>query len=630
MAIYFNNLDTSTTGPSFIGLGSNILNGNPITACCWIKLDKYSGGGLVQAPIVIAGNNSTTNVIRLQLSDTGQVGARINSGTTVYTTDPVPLGIWTHIAIVLYSTTSRSAFINGGGKTSDTASLNSTSTGQARFGSAGATGTGILGCMAEVGLWNVALTDDEIKQLARGTIPRRVRFNNLKYYAAFRLGDPTFDGVATYTNKLFTAIRWGTNVVGRPKLITDHPPVTESRFNPCVKAFIPSASLPERTGTFSVTEANDTLSATGANALSGLSSITEASDTLSSTGTNALSGASNITEASDTLSSSATNAINAAFSATEASDTLSSAGTNALSGSFSATEGNDTLSSSGTIVVTGVFSVTEASDTLNATGTVSWVTITGTFNVTEANDTLSATGTSPITGTFSVTEAKDALYSYDSLATAKIGITYVKNWPVDLPPVGNYKGLAGRLWESSTNHLYTIPGTQTVWMDIDFPLLLRTTGVGRPTLAAWNTDFDSLQWAIGDNLTTGSGEFIHAWKEGSMVTWHIHWVTGVQDGTDRYVKWQVDYTFANFMGIYPAKSTLSAETLIPANTPINTHFLTPIGTFTPTGIRIGAHAKAKVTRIAASGTAPSVNPFSDLLQMHIECDSLGSKTIQNK
>ena len=87
---------------------------------------------------------------------------------------------WQHACAVFASSTSRSAYLNGGGKVTDTnsrtpAGLDSTS-------------VGVLlpliasymdGLIAELGIWNVALTDAEVASLAKGYSPASVRPQSL-------------------------------------------------------------------------------------------------------------------------------------------------------------------------------------------------------------------------------------------------------------------------------------------------------------------------------------------------------------------------------------------------------------------------------------------------------------------
>jgi hypothetical protein len=85
---------------------------------------------------------------------------------------------------------------------------------------------------------------------------------------------------------------------------------------------------------------------------------------------------------------------------TDAADTLSASGTftpAAVTGTLAVTDEADTLSASGTVTgpgtVTGTLAVTDATDTLSASGTFTPGAVTGTLAVTDGTDTISASGT---------------------------------------------------------------------------------------------------------------------------------------------------------------------------------------------------------------------------------------------
>lgn len=55
-----------------------------------------------------------------------------------------------------------------------------------------------------------------------------------------------------------------------------------------------------------------------------------------------------------------------------------------------------------------------------------------------------------------------------------------------------------------------------------------------------------------------------------------------------------------------------------------------VATITPTGLAIGSQLVARLRRIASTGTAPAANPWVLACQLHIECDTLGSRAIATK
>lgn len=173
---------------------------------------------------------------------------------------------------------------------------------------------------------------------------------------------------------------------------------------------------------------------------------------------------------------------------------------------------------------------------------------------------------------------------------------------------------------------------ETVWGDIDFPIIIRTTGTGIPALTTFNGNITMPQWAVNDYNVCESQELVHEWKEGTECFWHLHLTTNGLDATDRYVKFEVEYGYNNGHNTawtFPTAIT-TADLLIPANTPDKTMLILSLGSFTPSSAKIGAHVVARLKRVTASGTAPTNNPWIPMLQMHIEKDTLGSRQITAK
>jgi hypothetical protein len=168
------------------------------------------------------------------------------------------------------------------------------------------------------------------------------------------------------------------------------------------------------------------------------------------------------------------------------------------------------------------------------------------------------------------------------------------------------------------------------WVDVDFPIIIRTTGPNIPTLVAINGNITMPQWAVNDFNMCESQEFIHGWKEGSEVFWHLHLTTNGLDVTNRYVRFEVEYGYVDVNGVWTFPAVLnSGELLIPANTPNETMLLMSLGSFTP-AVHIGGHSVARLRRIASVGAAPTLNPWIPMLQQHIQLDTIGSRLIGTK
>jgi hypothetical protein len=152
----------------------------PCTIACWF------GGTNAEGHLVNICNN-----LRLALLPTGIL--RINSVDNGTPTQAETItatngnGSWEHACGVFASTTSRTVYLNGFGAGTNTTS--SAPTGFTRFQigarrNSNTTDTFFgLGRIADVGVWDAALTDTEIQSLAKGVACPFVRPQNLVFYA---------------------------------------------------------------------------------------------------------------------------------------------------------------------------------------------------------------------------------------------------------------------------------------------------------------------------------------------------------------------------------------------------------------------------------------------------------------
>ena len=109
----------------------------------------------------------------------GTPSSGLSSGVTTVNT-----GTWYHACGVFTSDTSRDAFLNGGEKGSDTGSRSPSSPDQFRIGARSyqAAANYFDGSIAEAGIWNVALSDEEVAQLGLGYSPLMIRPSALVGY----------------------------------------------------------------------------------------------------------------------------------------------------------------------------------------------------------------------------------------------------------------------------------------------------------------------------------------------------------------------------------------------------------------------------------------------------------------
>jgi hypothetical protein len=95
------------------------------------------------------------------------------------------------------------------------------------------------------------------------------------------------------------------------------------------------------------------------------------------------------------------------------------------------------------------------------------------------------------------------------------------------------------------------------------------------------------------------------------------------------VNFEVEWFWVNPNGTLSATVTSAGDLLIPANTATKTMLIRQVAVATFAG-KIGGHVYARLRRIASTGAAPTGNPWCSMLQMHVECDTLGSRLISTK
>jgi hypothetical protein len=101
-----------------------------------------------------------------------------------YTTAGYTANTWNHAAGVWTGLNNRTAYINGGNSSTNTSTQNNITLTRSQIGANATNATNRMnGLIAEVGLWNAALTTAEIDSLAKGMTCDKVRPQSLVFYA---------------------------------------------------------------------------------------------------------------------------------------------------------------------------------------------------------------------------------------------------------------------------------------------------------------------------------------------------------------------------------------------------------------------------------------------------------------
>lgn len=168
----------------------------PLTISAWLYSATTTTLGYAVAITSFAANDSWI----LGMNSSAKIIARSTAaGTSVdaATSTSLSLNTWHHACARFTSATSRDAYLNGAGKGSNTTSnspgaVDHTNIGLAHIISSFA--GSYNGRIAEVTIWNVALTDGEIAALATGINSRRIQSSAISgYWPIWGISDPEPD-----------------------------------------------------------------------------------------------------------------------------------------------------------------------------------------------------------------------------------------------------------------------------------------------------------------------------------------------------------------------------------------------------------------------------------------------------
>ena len=175
--------DFTVASSQYLGTETEPVTGVPVTVSLWFNADTNGS----EWTLLLIENNVTSqyfylgaqasgagsNIVFLTADGSGSAFAETSTG---YST-----GVWNHACGVSGAANSRAAYLNGGGKGTNTTSRTPSGLTRMRVGGFGSS-PDMDGKIAEVAVWNVALTDDEVLMLSLGFSPLLIRPGNLISY----------------------------------------------------------------------------------------------------------------------------------------------------------------------------------------------------------------------------------------------------------------------------------------------------------------------------------------------------------------------------------------------------------------------------------------------------------------
>lgn len=194
-----------------MSIGSTPVTAAPLTMACWFRpvsattdmiLMSIAKGSTQTDRFILAARGSVSP--HTIACDAIQAGASARTSTT--NVSGWSTGAWLHAAAVFTSPSAKAVFLNGADKGSGTSKTPASidTIGIAADPTTPTSGFSD-GRIAECGIWNVALTDDEVLSLARGLPPWRVRPGSLVgYWPLWGLQSPEVDLTSGARSLTFT------------------------------------------------------------------------------------------------------------------------------------------------------------------------------------------------------------------------------------------------------------------------------------------------------------------------------------------------------------------------------------------------------------------------------------------
>jgi hypothetical protein len=179
----------ASASSQYLSVSSAVATAAPLTLACWVYKTNVADANSILLAITneVSPTSSSFNLVHNVTNNTIRASAQQSGGVAqvAISTSGLTNSTWGHACAVFDSSTSRTAYCNGGNSTTTTgsstpASLTRVLIGAGWFGSLSNYANGLI---AEVGIWNAALTTDEIASLAKGMTCDKVRPQSLVFYA---------------------------------------------------------------------------------------------------------------------------------------------------------------------------------------------------------------------------------------------------------------------------------------------------------------------------------------------------------------------------------------------------------------------------------------------------------------
>lgn len=174
-------------------------------------------------------------------------------------------------------------------------------------------------------------------------------------------------------------------------------------------------------------------------------------------------------------------------------------------------------------------------------------------------------------------------------------------------------------------------GDAVVWNDINFPGMDLGVGVTPPDMIEFYGGGGIFGRAFDGSANTeqlfGEGELLHGYKEGTDISFHIHWMPTTADAGN--VKWQLTYNWLNDTATGGAPTTISVTSA--AGGTAWKHHKTNFADISGLGKTIGSQFHFRLFRDPTDGADTYAHDAGVLsVGIHYEIDTVGSRLVTTK
>jgi hypothetical protein len=190
----------------YLNTASAPVTAAPLTLACWF----YPNNATNNMVLMSVPDNAEVNSNRFFLFANGsaagdpiEAGAQGGALGIALSTAGFTANNWNHACGVFTSTSSRTSYLNGGNAGTNTTTATPSGVDRVRIAarfSSGTAGLYLSGRLAEIGIWNAALTAAEVASLADGMTCDKVRPQSLVFYAPLVRDLQDVRGGLTITN----------------------------------------------------------------------------------------------------------------------------------------------------------------------------------------------------------------------------------------------------------------------------------------------------------------------------------------------------------------------------------------------------------------------------------------------